>query len=83
MILAAALSLALYTEVSNSDESMDDFASRISTEAVVVTGEHRVSICGFIGEADGRYRIRLSTDKTWKRCDIDLSETIKNFPRLA
>ena len=79
MILAAVLSLALYTEVSMPGESMDDFVSRISTQAVAVTEERRVSICGVIGEADGRYSIRLNTDNTWKRCDIDLSDTIDGF----
>jgi hypothetical protein len=64
----------LYLEVSNPGESMDSFAARIS--ALAVTEERRVSICGVIGEASGRYSIALRADNTWKRCEIDLKDTV-------
>lgn len=71
--------LHLYQELSIPGESMDAFVARISTKAVAVTEERRVSICGVIGEAGGRYSIRLNTDNTWKRCDIDLADTVDGY----
>lgn len=79
MILTALLSLALYTEVSNPGESMDDFVARISPQAVAVTEERRVSLCGVIGQSGGSYSIRIGTSNTWKRCEIDLANTADGF----
>lgn len=79
MILTAVFSLALYTEVSKPGETMDDFVARISTHAVAITEERRVSICGVIGEVDGRYSVRLNTDNSWKECEIDLNDTLDGY----
>lgn len=76
MILTEVLSLALYTAVSSLSETMYDFEARISTHAVAVNEDWRVSICGMIGEANGRYSVRLNTDNTRRRCEIDLDDTL-------
>lgn len=69
----------LYEEVSAPGESMDAFVARISPKAIEVTEARRVSICGAIGREDDRFSIRLGTSNTWKRCDIDLSDTVAGF----
>lgn len=69
----------LYQERSNPGESMDGFVARISTRAVAVTDERRVSLCGVIGQNGDSYSIRLGTSNTWKRCDIDLGDTADGF----
>lgn len=69
----------LYSEISHLGESMDTFVARISTRAVAVTEERRVSICGVIGEANGLYSIALRSDNTWKRCEIDLKDTVDGY----
>lgn len=69
----------LYSETSNPGESMDAFVARISTKAVSITEERRVSICGVIGEAGGLFSIALRTSNTWRRCDIDLKDTVEGY----
>jgi len=69
----------LYQERSNPAESMDEFVARISTQAVAVTDERRVSLCGVIGQSGDSYSIRIGTSSTWKRCEIDLGDTADGF----
>ncbi|HDS1228751.1 TPA: hypothetical protein QEF71_002932 [Stenotrophomonas maltophilia] len=76
---AAKASTFLYEEVSAPGESMDAFIARISPKAIEVTDTRRVSICGAIGQAEGRFSIRLVTSNTWKSCDIDLSDTVTGY----
>lgn len=69
----------LHEEVSAPGESMDAFVARISPKAIEVTEARRVSICGAIGHAEDRFSIRLGTSNTWKRCDIDLTDTVAGY----
>ncbi|SMR69229.1 MULTISPECIES: hypothetical protein [Stenotrophomonas] len=69
----------LYDEVSTQGETMDAFVARISTKAIEVTEERRVSICGVIGQSGNRFGIRVGTSNTWKKCDIDLANTVAGF----
>ncbi|MEN5285740.1 hypothetical protein ABE494_07290 [Stenotrophomonas lactitubi] len=69
----------LYDEVSTHGETMDAFVARISPKAIEVTEERRVSICGVIGQSGDRFGIRLGTSNTWKKCDIDLANTVAGF----
>lgn len=69
----------LYEEISTSGETMDGFVARISPKAIEVTEQRRVSICGVIGKAGDRFGIRLGTSNTWKKCDIDLANTVAGF----
>lgn len=75
----AQASTFLYEEVSTPGESMDAFVARISPKAIEVTEARRVSICGAIGQAEDRFSIRLGTSNTWKRCDIDLNDTVAGY----
>lgn len=69
----------LYEEVSTPGETMDAFVTRISSKAIEVTEQRRVSICGVIGQSGDRFGIRLGTSNTWKKCNIDLANTVAGF----
>jgi len=71
MILTAVLALALYTEVSTPQETMDDFVLRVAPRAVTYTNEHGHQVCGaVVRRADGLYQIDMGTSSHGLRCEV-------------
>lgn len=73
MIIAALLSLVLYTETSLPGETRDDFVVRIAPRAVEHTAKLRSEVCGEIIMVDGVYSLTITTDNRPTACDITMS----------
>lgn len=70
---------SLYYEKSQPGESMDAFILRISSRAIDVTEQRRASICGVIGKSGERFSVRFTTSNSWRKCDIDLTNTVLGY----
>jgi hypothetical protein len=68
-MLATAL-LLIGTFTSAPGESMDQFVTRVSPEAVAYTAEHKVEVCGAIGQDGPEMTLVLTTDGNAMECKV-------------
>jgi len=85
MILGAVLTLALYTEVSQPGETMDEFAIRIAPRAMAETTQRDAEVCVSIEtHPDGLMRIAVQTDGKPLSCTVPAGgQTFHTHTRLG
>ena len=85
MISPLIMALALYTDVSLPDESLDEFILRAGYTISKQTDKRNAEICAVIIKDGGRYRIDVSTNDRLTSCDVPNGNfvTVHSHPRLA